>query len=453
MSAATDRLAEGAAEPGAGRFAAAIADRFADPVADPWTDPWADPWAEWEAAPLGAEPARLPPPASIPPREWLYGTRLVRRFVSVLVSPGGVGKSALAMGIAVAMAAGRGFLGERVHHSVPAWVLNLEDPLEELDRRLAALLIRHSVPEDAVRDRLFLHSGRVRRLSMARIGADGTVEHPDQAAVVAAARLRGIGLIIVDPFVKSHGLDENSNPHMDAAATAWAEVAEATGAAVLLVHHVRKGSAASGPARPDVESARGGKALTDAARAAFLLGAMTPEEADQLGVRSSERWRHIRLDDAKANLAPRADTARWFRLESVALGNATKDYPAGDQVVAVVPWVPRTPWSMLSAADCNRALDQIAAGPGSPPGSAGGLRFSAKRGGMGAERWAGHVLTDHFGLTPSQAAEVIAAWLRNGLLREVGYRDPVQRKTRTGVEVVDARRPGPAADANARSQA
>src|SRR6185312_5471374 len=102
------------------------------------SDP-AEGWAEWDLAPLIAEPARLPDPTAIPPREWLYGTRLIRRFVSVLVSPGGVGKSAYAMGVAVALATGRPILGERVHHQAPAWVLNLEDPLDELNRRLAAL--------------------------------------------------------------------------------------------------------------------------------------------------------------------------------------------------------------------------------------------------------------------------------------------------------------------------
>jgi hypothetical protein len=407
-----------------------------DLPADPAPGRARDPWVEWEIPALDAAPATLPEAESIPPREWLYGTRLIRRFVSVLVSPGGVGKSALAMGMAVALASGRNILGERVHHSVPAWVLNLEDPLDELNRRLAALLMQHGVAPGEVRDRLFLHSGRTRRLCMARIGSDGVIEHPDQAAIVNAAKARGIGLIVVDPFVKSHGLDENSNAHMDAAATAWSEVADITGAAVLLVHHVRKGSAAPGQAaRPDVEAARGGKALTDAARAAFILAAMTAEEAEATGISARERWRHIRLDDAKANMAPRADDARWFRLESVSLGNATAEYPHGDHVAAIAPWSPKTAWSALSPADCNRALDLIEAGPGE------GVRYSARRGGMGAERWAGHALTEQFGLTPAQAAEVIGAWLRNGLLREVAYRDPAQRKTRTGLTVVDSRRP------------
>ncbi|HTR17398.1 MAG TPA: AAA family ATPase [Acetobacteraceae bacterium] len=388
-----------------------------------------------EAPPLRALPAALPDPAALPPREWLYGTRLIRRFVSVLVAPGGAGKSAVALAEALSLATGRPLLGETVHHSVPVWVLNLEDPPEETERRVAALMLHHRIPRAAVEGRLFLHSGRTRAVSVGQLRGDGAIIHPDRDAIAAEARARGIGLIVVDPFVKSHALDENSNRHMDAAATAWAAVAEASGAAVLLVHHVRKAGPGGGAAG-DVESARGGKALTDAARSAATLSPMSETEAEELGVPAAERWRHIRLDDAKANLAPRATEARWVRLETVTLGNGTQAYPNGDCVAAATSWRPGSVWQRLSVAEINQALDQIAAGPGSPPGSLYGPHR------RGAGRWAGQVLVEGFGLNPAQAARVIAGWLESGLLVTESFRDTAQRKTRLGVRVVDARRPG-----------
>lgn len=394
-----------------------------------------DLWTQWEASrqaalvqPLAADPAPLPSPESIPPREWLYGTRLIRRFVSVLAAPGGVGKSALALAQALALVSGRSFLGEHVHHSVPAWVLNLEDPLDELNRRVAALMLLHKLPRASVAGRLHLTSGRTRRLRMAEIDETGIV-HPDQQAVVDATLAAGIGLIVVDPFVKSHRLDENANDQIDAAATAWAEIAEATGAAVLLVHHVRKGAVG------DVDAMRGAKALTDAARSAALLTPMSAEEARHLSVPERERWRHVRLDDAKANMAPRADAAQWFRLESVTLGNGTPLYPHGDSVAAIAAWKPPSPFRQLNATECNRALDKIAAGIGD------GAAFSAHRSGRATERWAGSVLVRGFGLDEADAARVVAAWLRSGLLLEEEYRHPTQRKLRMGVRVNDAKRP------------
>ena len=376
---------------------------------------------------LTACPLALPDGENIAPREWLYGHRLIRRFVSVLAAPGGVGKSALALAQAVAVAVGKPLLGERIHARVPVWLLNLEDPLEELHRRLAAFLRLHALDRAELDGFFYLHSGRDRRVIMAELDAAGVV-HPDRDALIAAAKARGIGLIVVDPFVKSHRLNENDNILIDAAATAWAEVAQATGAAILLVHHVRKGAAG------DIDAARGAKALTDAARSASLLSPMTSEEAEEFALPAGERWRFVRLDDAKANLAPRATAARWYRLGTVALGNATEAYPEGDHVAAVTAWTPPSPLADLSPADCNQALDELAAGPG------GGLAYLAKPSSKAPHRWGGRVLT-RFGLTDAQAARVLALWLRSGLLAEQSYRDAANRPHRLGLRVVDARRP------------
>lgn len=383
------------------------------------------------AAPLLARPAPLPCASSIPPREWLLGTRLIRRFVSLLVAPGGVGKSALALASAVSLATGRDLLHEHVHHSVPAWLLNLEDPADELHRRLAALMRLHGIADHELHGRLFLHHGRDRRVLLAE-APGGVVAYPDQDALTQEARAHGIGLIVVDPFVKSHALNENDNAHMDAAATAWGQVADGAGAAVLLVHHTRK----SGPGAPEhsAEAARGAKSLTDAARSAVLLSPMTAAEAEQLGVAAAERWRHVRLDDAKANLAP-LSAARWFRLATVALGNATPEYPHGDQVAAIEPWRPASPWAAHSPAELNRVLDQLAAGP------APGCRYAPSRRGRTQSRWAGGVLMQRLGTTEAQAASMVEAWLKTGLLVAAHYHDAEQRRIRMGVVVDDRRRP------------
>jgi hypothetical protein len=122
------------------------------PMADPiWDDPKV---ANLHKRPssnrLKLRAASLPDPATIPPRQWLYGTQLLRGFVSVLVAPGGTGKSAYAMAVATAIASGRPILGENIFARVNVAVLNLEEPLDELDRRLAAICIRHKVCETEI---------------------------------------------------------------------------------------------------------------------------------------------------------------------------------------------------------------------------------------------------------------------------------------------------------------
>lgn len=381
--------------------------------------------------PLVLQRARLPAPETIPPREWLYGTWLIRRFVTVLVAPGGTGKSLLAMAIGMALASGKGFLGQHVHHSVPAWVMNLEDPLDEMDRRVAAMMIRHGLSAADLEGRLFLHSGRDRRLMMAERSSDGySIAYPDKDGVIAAARSGGVGVIVVDPFVKSHGLEENSNPDMDAAATAWAEVGDATGAAILLVHHTRKGAVA------DIEAARGGKALTDAARVGLTMAGMTPEEASALGIAERERWQHVRIDDQKVNMAPRLDRAQWFRLETQNLENGTELYPNGDRVAAIAEWKPPSVFRDVTAQQINQVLDVIEAG------LPNGKRYSPNRAGKNNGRWVGAVLVQHLGVDEDQAGRMVSDWKRSGLLVVVEERDSDTRKDVAVVRVVATKRPG-----------
>lgn len=383
--------------------------------------------------PLVATPARLPDPATIPPRQWLYGTRLIRRFVSVLVAPGGTGKTNFVMGVSLALTSGRPILGDTVHHRVNSWILNLEDPMEELERRIAAMMMCHKIAASEIEGRLFINSGRDRPLCIIQPSPDGygTITYPDKEKLIAAALACNAGHIVIDPFVKSHSMEENSNPAMDAAVTAWAEVAEITGAAVDLMHHTRKGPVL------DIESSRGGKALTDGARVGQILAPMSKEEAAELSVPELDRWQYIRLDDAKVNMSPRAGKARWFKMEMEALGNRTVDYPNGDNVAALAPWEPPAPaLAAISPVDLNEALDAIAAGP-----EADILFSPTSHGKNGRARWVGIVLVGLLDLTDDQAREIVAAWLKNGLLVKQKFYDPAQRKERTGVVVVDALRP------------
>jgi hypothetical protein len=380
--------------------------------------------------PLVLKAARLPDPTTIPPRQWLYGTQLLRGFVTVLVAPGGTGKSTYAMVVATALASGKKLLGEHIFARVSTAILNLEDPMDELERRLAAIMLRYKLSSPDLSDRIFLHSGEDRAVTMASLGEDGfSVIHPDEDALTAEIKAHGIGLLVVDPFAESHTLEENSNPQMIQAAAAWRRIARATNCAILLVHHVRKGAVI------DIESARGAKGLTDSARVGLLLSSMGQEDAEALGISTDERAQYVRLDDAKSNMAPKATKARWFKLEREDLHNVTDDYPSGDKVATMVPWEPPSVWADTTTASLNEALDLIAAGP--EPG----ILYNATRRG-GSNRWAGQVLVHTLGLTEKQASIMIADWIRNETLEEVEYRHPKRREPVAGVRVNDTKRPG-----------
>lgn len=377
--------------------------------------------------------AALPDPATIPPRRWLYGRILIKGFITVLVAPGGVGKTAWSMSVLTAMACGRMLIGDWVYEPQRVLCCTLEDPEDEFNRRLAATMAHHEISRPQLAGRVFVIAGRDRQLLVAALDGDGfTLSYPDKNKLVELVRAKRIGLIIVDPFVNSHELDENNNPHINAAARAWAEIANEAQCAVLLIHHTRKGAGAG-----DIEASRGAKALTDACRVGLTLTAMTAEEAQGYGISERDRRAFIRLDDAKANLAPPSEKARWFRLVSVDLCNGEPEPPwnEGDRVQAIESWEPPETFSH-SSVELNRALDAIAAGP------VQGQRYTARRSGAGGgARWCGHALMQVLGIQDGQAAKMVKVWLAEGLLTEREYEDEVQRKTRSGVFVVDAKRP------------
>jgi hypothetical protein len=374
--------------------------------------------------------ARLPDPTTIPPRQWLYGTQLVRGSVSVLVAPGGVGKTAYSMGIGLALAANRQIFDEKIFQQVNVAVLNLEEPMDELERRLAALMIHHAIDREAVERRYFLYSGDDRRITIAAMSTDGfDIVFPDAEAMIREIQAHEIGVLVVDPFAESHALEENSNSEMIKAAAAWRRIARGTGCAILLIHHVRKGAVT------DIDAARGAKALTDSARVGLLLSAMTSEEATEFDVPDDERTRYVRLDDAKANMARKAGVARWFQLMTIELGNVTHQYPSGDRVAAIASWHPPSAMGNLTIFQCNQALDAIAKGPRE------GVFYTQSRVGK-TTRWAGVVMIDLFGLTERRAGGVITTWVKSGVLEVRKYNDAEQRKECSGLFVVEARRPG-----------
>jgi hypothetical protein len=183
-----------------------------------------------------------------------------------------------------------------------------------------------------------------------------------------------------------------------------------------------------------IEAARGAKALSDSARIGLLMSTMTEDECGVLAVPLADRHRYVRLDDAKANLSPRAAKATWLHLNHVELDNGTEEYPNGDQMQVVEAWKPMSLWDGITVQQTNEALDRIAAGL--PDGS----RFTHTR--RSAERWAGNVLMTMFDVTEGQAAEMIRVWLANGVLLKETYHDTSQRKDRVGLTVNDVRRPG-----------
>lgn len=274
--------------------------------------------------------------AMIPRRRWLVGSFAIRGHLTVLVAPPGAGKSTLGIALAVAGVTGRGeIVGETVHETIKAWVWNNEDDKVELRRRLAAIMQQWNVAPADLRGRLGLNSGSERPLVVAKATKDGAVVRlPDVEAIIERVKAEGIGLLIVDPFVETHEVDENNNAQIKAVAAMWREVARRGDCAVVVVHHTGKPPSASPDAwTGSLSASRGASSLGGVARIMRTLFAMSQSDADKFGLDAEERRLWVRLDDAKANLSLASGSARWFKRVSIIIAN-------GEEVGALVPGDP-----------------------------------------------------------------------------------------------------------------
>jgi hypothetical protein len=285
-----------------------------------------------------ARPFTLRPPAEIPRRRWLYGDSYIRSFVSVLASSGGAGKTTLYVAEALAIATGKPLLGITPAERTGVWIMNLEDPADEMERRIGAAAIHYGLDQGDIAGRLFVDAGRDKPLTVARQTRDGvTIHQPVVDAIVEAIRKNNIGVLIVDPFVASHSVSENDNQAINAVLALWRLIADITGCCIVLVHHVRKPNGEE----MTVDSVRGGSAIIGAVRTARVMNPMSEGDAAKLGIEDSQRRRYVRVDNAKNNLAPPADRASWIELVSVDLGNGSGiSDQGGDKVGVATAWEP-----------------------------------------------------------------------------------------------------------------
>lgn len=280
-----------------------------------------------------------PDPATIPLRPWLYGRLLMRGTLTVTIAPGGVGKSILAITEAVAMAARRSLL----EMTLPAgdlrvWYVNCEDPNSirnpELSRRATAVCLHHGVRAEDLEGRLFLDSAVPSPVLLGGISetrAGFTIDEAEIARIESELLGNRIDVLILDPFVSIHSLNENDNVMIDRLAKRLVKLADDTGSAVHLIHHTRKANGTES----DAESARGASALNAAARIVRVLNPMTKSEADQAGIRPEDRRRFFRTSIDKQNLAPPETDRNWHELVSVDLGNGTLPFRLDSDFVGV----------------------------------------------------------------------------------------------------------------------
>ena len=178
-------------------------------------------------------------PKKMPRRQFVYGKHLIRGYLSATVAPGGVGKSSLALVEAVAMATGKPLLGITTKPR-RVWYVNLEDPREEIERRVAAVCLNFDIKPNELGGRLHF-DGREIEIVLATQNKSGyAIAAPAVDALTAALKDGQFDAFMVDPFVSTHRVSENDNMAIDAVAKKLGSIAGAANCAIELIHHVRK---------------------------------------------------------------------------------------------------------------------------------------------------------------------------------------------------------------------
>lgn len=202
--------------------------------------------------------------------------------VGALVAPGSTGKSFWGLEAAMAVSctvAGGDLVKLNPLKTGPVVYFAGEDPEPALVKRLHAIGGHLDGPaRQSISDNLILEPIMGKRLNvMDQRHSERLIEY-----------CSGARLIVLDTLSRIHQLDENSNGDMARLIGVLEHVAARTGASVLYLHHVSKGSAKEGQGDQQ-QAARGASALIDNARWCGFVAKMTEPESERLSDRPGDK--------------------------------------------------------------------------------------------------------------------------------------------------------------------
>ncbi|PPT97448.1 replication protein A [Xanthomonas arboricola pv. arracaciae] len=202
--------------------------------------------------------------------------------VGALVAPGATGKSFWALEAAMAIAcsaAGGDLVGLAPACAGRVVYFAGEDPEVALVRRIHAIgqhlnqQARENIAENLI-------------IKPVMGTLMNVLDDAQRAALIKFCS--GARLIVLDTLSRIHDRDENSNGDMAKLVATLEHIAARTGASVLYLHHVSKGSAREGQTDQQ-QAARGASALIDNARWCGFVAKMTEDEAKSLSDRAYDR--------------------------------------------------------------------------------------------------------------------------------------------------------------------
>jgi len=241
----------------------------------------------------------IPPPMDFVLPGLLAGT------VGAIISPGGAGKSMLALELAILVATGfdiSGFGQGEDRHTGKVAFLAAEDPEISIYHRLHAIgKYLDSNAQEIVHEDIEIE---------ALCGTAIEIMQPESLAMVESFATNR-RLLFLDTLRRFHGLDENSSSEMAMLMSILEGIAKRTSCTILFLHHASKAAAMGGMG--DIQQAsRGSSVLTDNVRWQMYLSTCSKAEAEGLEIDESMRKYFVRAGVSKQNYGlPTPDI--WLR--------------------------------------------------------------------------------------------------------------------------------------------
>ncbi len=261
------------------------------------------------------------------PREYVL-PGLMPGTVGSIVSPGGQGKSILALMLSCLVGGGIDLLDLGTFPMGNVVYLSAEDN------------------EDILHERIFhvgckLDSGQRQNCMEGVVSKDLTRCDPDLINGEYAAAWReaiereatGARLLILDTLRSFHSSDENNSTAMSVLISCLRGIAARTGCSIIFLHHTSKSSATNGQGDQQ-QASRGSSVLTDNIRWQAYLAGMTSEESEKFTDDNGQpigegRSYYVRFGISKQNYGS-PFTEKWYRrgnggiLEPIELRPATR---------------------------------------------------------------------------------------------------------------------------------
>jgi RecA-family ATPase len=233
----------------------------------------------------------------VPKRQWLVRNRIPAGNVTLLTGDGAAGKTTIALQLVAATVRGTDWLGAVIERPGPVIFFSAEEDFDEIHRRLAAILVRESIP--------FRELDGVHLLCMP--GDDAVLGSPDKGGAIRptslfqrleqAVRKIQPTLMVVEAAADVFAGNENDRSQVRQFIALLRRLARTSGAAVLLLAHPSVAGMASGT------GTSGSTGWNNSARSRmYFLTAKRGEEDDDPDVRE--------LRMMKSNYGPKGEVVK-----------------------------------------------------------------------------------------------------------------------------------------------